>query len=287
MVRKLVAVAASTLISACSPLQQAPLVYTSKQVLGIDFSTPSSESPSVAFSVGFKNLDAAYIPVAVSKKTGVDGQPDTREILKIYSTHGQGGAKGNTSPEEVAIKQKMQESLDNAIREKNEAQAKLEEFKKNTENYTKNISQNLDPSQPAEALLKNFKLPVTFQNQLLKREVLKPELVEKKEVALNKEVEQKTSKVVEIYDQFFDDMKTDSLSVFGTFDSKFTAQGANPTQGFGKVFSTGVASQNLTAGFRNSSVIEHCTEMLKLATAEQKQQVLDLCKLQLSGTPAK
>jgi hypothetical protein len=58
---------ACVLVSGCPPLQQAPLMYTSKQTLGIDLTTPTAQSPSVTSNLGFMNLDAAYIPLAVSK----------------------------------------------------------------------------------------------------------------------------------------------------------------------------------------------------------------------------
>ena len=56
------------LCSACSPLQQAPLVYASKISVGVDISGTSTETPGISMSVGYKQVDAAYVPVAVAKK---------------------------------------------------------------------------------------------------------------------------------------------------------------------------------------------------------------------------
>lgn len=61
------ALLAAALCSACAPLQQAPLVYSSRQTFGVDFSTNASEQPGMSVNVGFKNVDAAYVPVAVAK----------------------------------------------------------------------------------------------------------------------------------------------------------------------------------------------------------------------------
>jgi hypothetical protein len=55
-------------LAACAPLQQAPLIYSSKTTVGIDVSTPTSEQPGVTINIGFKMVDAAYVPVAVAKE---------------------------------------------------------------------------------------------------------------------------------------------------------------------------------------------------------------------------
>jgi hypothetical protein len=64
------------LFSGCAPLQQAPLVYSSKLVIGADISTPTSESPGVSVSLGVKSVDAAYVPIAISK----DGWADVKLV---------------------------------------------------------------------------------------------------------------------------------------------------------------------------------------------------------------
>jgi hypothetical protein len=51
-----------TFLFGCTALEQAPLVYTSKQIVGIDVSAPTTESTGVTVSVGYKNVDAAYVP---------------------------------------------------------------------------------------------------------------------------------------------------------------------------------------------------------------------------------
>ncbi len=62
--------------TACAPLQQAPLVYSSKNTFGLDVSGTSTETPGFSFNVGFKQVDAAYVPVAVAKPCEASGVSD-------------------------------------------------------------------------------------------------------------------------------------------------------------------------------------------------------------------
>jgi hypothetical protein len=68
-------------------MEQAPLVYSSKISVGIDMTGTSTENPGVSLSLGYKQVDAAYIPVAVAKacdatKTAADCK-DTIYALKV------------------------------------------------------------------------------------------------------------------------------------------------------------------------------------------------------------
>lgn len=65
--RKWSCLAGALALGGCATLEQAPLVYTSKTSFGVDISTTSTETPGLSMSVGFKQVDAAYVPVAVSK----------------------------------------------------------------------------------------------------------------------------------------------------------------------------------------------------------------------------
>ena len=73
-------------IIGCAPLSQAPLVYSSKQILGVDISIPSPESPTAELHVGFKNKDVAIVPVAVAKLPK-DQSSGNNEIQLIRATY--------------------------------------------------------------------------------------------------------------------------------------------------------------------------------------------------------
>lgn len=67
IVRNGFCVVATLALASCATLEQAPLVYSSKTSVGVDISTTSTETPGLSMSVGFKQVDAAYVPVAVAK----------------------------------------------------------------------------------------------------------------------------------------------------------------------------------------------------------------------------
>lgn len=70
---------AALVLSGCAHLEQAPLVYTSKTSFGLEVSTTSTESPGISMIVGFKQVDAAYVPVAVARKCG-SGEKGVSEL---------------------------------------------------------------------------------------------------------------------------------------------------------------------------------------------------------------
>ena len=84
-----ITVTASVLLVACAPLQQAPLLYSSKTTVGLDVSTSTTESPGASISIGVKIVDAAYVPVAVSKERETNGGNSDRsfDIVTVSYTH--------------------------------------------------------------------------------------------------------------------------------------------------------------------------------------------------------
>jgi hypothetical protein len=85
--------------------------------------------------------------------------------------------------------------------------------------------------------------------------------------------------------QVFGDMQKDSMSVFSTFGH--TTGDSGLSNRIGKVFSTGIAAQNLTQHLEMSSLLEQCAKLLALAKNETQQgQVLTLCTAQASKPAA-
>lgn len=79
----------------CAPLQQAPLVYTSSHVIGVKIGVAPTQPESLEAVIGYKDLDAAYAPVAVSNpylneamKPGNKYDKDLYEIKEIYGIYG-------------------------------------------------------------------------------------------------------------------------------------------------------------------------------------------------------
>lgn len=58
---------AAILACACTPLEQAPLIYSAAEKGGIFISTSPSSTAVVDMSIGYSVIDTAYVPVEVSK----------------------------------------------------------------------------------------------------------------------------------------------------------------------------------------------------------------------------
>jgi hypothetical protein len=64
---RVISVVLVALGAGCAPLQQAPLVYSSSVVLGATIGATPQDNYAPNMTVGFKSLDAAYVPVTVSR----------------------------------------------------------------------------------------------------------------------------------------------------------------------------------------------------------------------------
>jgi hypothetical protein len=102
-IHKFLGLLVATSLCACAPLQQAPLVYASKIAVGIDISGTSTESPGISLTVGYKQVDAAYVPVAVAKPCDAAASPDavpspscTHNIYALKTIVGDSNTQGST-----------------------------------------------------------------------------------------------------------------------------------------------------------------------------------------------
>lgn len=110
-------------------MSQAPLVYSSKQTLGIDITLPNPETPAAELHVGFKNKDIAIVPVAVAKLPKEQfGNDNPNPILLVKATY-----SGSMKPEDLAA----------AIKGKEDAKRDLDE---KSQNY-KTAQENFDKLQ--------------------------------------------------------------------------------------------------------------------------------------------
>jgi len=88
-------------LSACAPLQQAPLVYSSKTVVGLDVSATTTETPGASFAFGYKSVDAAYVPVAVARVCEPP-QPCNEEGFHLVQIRGDHAAENAKADEDAA-----------------------------------------------------------------------------------------------------------------------------------------------------------------------------------------
>ena len=224
-------------LTGCAPLQQAPLVYGSKVSLGINVSGQTTEQPAgVSINIGYEQIDAAYVPVMVAK--ACDKMDDTKDLSHcrdtIYKLHNVTAACGDISSDKV---KDLITNLRKAEHEREEADKKLKAaVMERTSAQDKDKKAGNDATQKEESL--------KALNAAKEKE---------------KDAEAEKRAAYEKYERLWGDLnatkiKQDAYSVFGTFAAD-TQIGVGSSQGntalkIGKVFSTGVASQNLTEGLQ-------------------------------------
>lgn len=281
---------AVVLVSACSPLQQAPMIYTSKQVVGIDIAAPTPESSGIVFSIGYKSIDAAYVPLAVSK--------EGHDIQTISATHGtdarNNGAghepKSSSSPEQARKADELKSTIESAEKIEQEA-TKLEEGESAAKAYNNVVKlqtlTDLDPG--ISHKLRMLGRPTITASLENGAPIPNPEIrdIEKRRAEAEKELiaitpiaEQARQKL----ESMESDQKVDAMSVYGSFDSDTDADTPSVSSKLGKVFATGVAAQNLTDGLAHTNravaadrFFANCLKLSENFTADEKKAFAQKC----------
>lgn len=103
------------LLAGCAHLEQAPLVYASKTSFGVDISSASTENPGLSVNLGYKQVDAAYVPVAVARAcrepyaSGASVQPCTGPQYQMQLITGSARV-GQAGPEGVSEEARIEEA---------------------------------------------------------------------------------------------------------------------------------------------------------------------------------
>lgn len=285
-------------LAGCAHLEQAPLVYTSKTTLGIEVSTASAEAPGLAMSVGFRQVDAAYVPVAVARPcpaNGVSGGSDCSDpayALQLVSGHSESGNhKGdNKSADATAEMQAFDEAMvsygkaaeaardadrevmeaDSAIANLNSRIALANEAREKYERRQSELSQleeqaAIAATSEAGAVAGN----PDVQSRINEIRALKPDptdisgletqlkaaqsrlrVAKAEQQSLGSELKKKGIQLAQAKEAINQVNRSDSYSVFGSFEAKTSAGAADgeASVGLGKIFATGVASQNISDG---------------------------------------
>jgi|GEM_PF-1132610 len=335
-----IAVAGTVWLTACAPLQQAPLVYSSKVVVGIDVSTNTTENPGASINLGVKTIDAAYVPVAVSKAVDERSKRNdegTLDIKPIYAKYGQGSTQD--SPDKLTEDNKRKIS---AYLDAKQAESSAQDLVSKADAKVKDTSAliaAIDDTQSAIAVAQkvpvspadqtaaaavgsvpqqnerdkrvadiNEKYIKTLNDKQLTISKLSPvaggsynfdvvtqqlttekaALVTKRDAAttelsqLSAAREDKRKTAEQLFSEaakaarLLQTDKTDALSVYGRFDSNGSASvgvssgnsnmpSASGASLVGKVFSTGLASQNLTEAVKLEAKTKCITSMVDLA----------------------
>lgn len=306
-------------VAGCAPLQQAPLVYTSSHVIGVKLGVAPTQPESMEAVIGYKDLDAAYAPVAVSNphldkamQAGNKYDKDLYEIKEIYGIYGtQASAAGATqllTPEESVDMRTYFEAFslkEDSVKTTSKAkadwaevqslQAMIEQFKvESTTGVCSTFKAN-------ESMKNNYKsffecTPSDAQNEVVRKYVTLSSNVKDYSQLIRDESNAKalydkanaasqialtnfariTDKVKGALEKLASIQKRDAISVYGSFDADTGAETAK-VQGVasdgnngvkvkvGKVFSTGVAAQNVSEAQKivaSSVVVSACINAL-------------------------
>ncbi len=236
-------------VTACAPMEQAALIYTSGFKVGVYVGTPPGKtSPEV--NIGVLKDDAAYVPVAVAKICNRQGASSETCIDQLYKVHLIGG-KNKVGSSTLPPIGDIQVALN--------AYAKSFDAWTDAQNEVVSASKGVG-DQPSAAENDNARAAdADLADAKAKLATAKSD-VDRTRQALTDLVTGGSNS---------DDDKKDALSVYGTFNSVASGQAnTNPTASLtlGQTFSTGIASQNLTQGLRNSATT---TAVANCVTAAQ------------------
>lgn len=282
---------AALLSGACAPLAQAPLIYSSKAQGGIHIATTTTETPGIELSIGFKVIDAAYVPVAVARPCE-DRQPASCTDLSYGVQLIAGGNKESNGTAPTADELTRAERIyDDARNERAAANGRFELARKaaddaralkadaRTSREAATQALGATPADDAlaqqDAKAKADEAAVTYEaaaRVAAEAETTRANAEASYTQAANTEAVAKGA-VETIRNALIGsstDDKNDALSVFGSFDGDAgtTTKSNEVTAGLtlGKVFSTGVAAQNLTQGMGDSAALTAASNCLKSGT---------------------
>lgn len=211
--RKFVIVALAIMSSGCNNLSESGLIYSSENNVGVDVSLPATGN-GLSLNVGYKQLDFAYVPVAVSNCTKNTAQCTDKPTM-VYGRSGNG--KSNS---EGLDPQLLKDTLSASIA------------------ANKKLADKIGASAPSG------------------------EIADAKKDADHKK------QVLDVLIRHDSDLQTDAKSVFGRFEGNIQASGgasANANVALGKMFSTGIAAQNLSRDVYRKERINSVTDCLNLA----------------------
>lgn len=313
-----VSLMAAPMLSGCLPLEQAPLVYTSRIQMGVGVAAGQPESPGLDVNIGFKGLDAALVPVAYAKHCGAKADKGCNAVkYDVQVVHG----SNKLSAASLLDEQTTQRLLDtiatgnNAIKANSEQRADLERELREvgTLKEKESLLAALTPPPPtpttdhAGAAITPAAAPLTAEQNAqavkLKAEIdrlrdIKPGETQAKIDRLNKQNED-TAKSVAANEADLrkllarrstksGDDKEDALSVYGSFNGSATGDRNGAGLTLGKVFSTGIAAQFIAQGLAASAPASAVAQCLRSAhdllgkvtnaTAAEREALLTSCK---------
>jgi hypothetical protein len=275
----------------CSPLQQAPLVYSSGFDVGLHVGA-NGASPTPEIHIGVRKLDGAYVPVAVAKPCDdkVATPSCTADIYKMVLVNGNNDVRRTAPPRKEEFNDYLLKysQAEQTLHDKEDhlTHAKDDLVRKTASLETAKIPppQNGDaansvpaesvaapaantPSQNGVAAQATPAKPVAAPTDVVANAQQDFNVAQESVTKAQNERDLADTKLKDIFtklqalftgttDSKDGNTRKDALSVYGTFNADTKANsGTSPNAGLtlGQTFSTGVASQHIAEGLRDSA----------------------------------
>lgn len=319
MNRNVLVIAMCLASAGCYPMEQAPLVYASKNQFGVTVGAGTPDSPGLDVNIGFKALDAAFVPVAVSKRCPKTGRCNTT-LNEVRVIRGENNITGKSQASERQIDE-LDRIMKAAEAERNTKQNELAgvnasidqlKSKKNKEEELATLSNPaIDPATGSPRVLSDNdkSRKNVLMNELAALNALDPAALDARSKTLSGEIETANQRIdtaladrkrlIEEKNLSSGDAKQDALSLYGSFNGNAGGRSDGATLGLGKVFATGVAAQQMAQGVKDSTnpankaaCMQMGEKMVALANNDADRQkliesVLKGCGIQISEKAAK
>lgn len=287
-----VTVMAGMLCSACVPMEQAALTYTSKSTIGVGLEAGTAETPGLDVTIGFKESNAALVPVAVAKfcykARGAEcqnaiyqmaliqgGKEDVVENGPVQSRLEEIAATLNKLNQDQARETEQLANLRAKVAVAEAAQSAQDELDNmgtaSVQDTPEITSRRSELTAKAQSAPDGFNLGNAIQ-QTAALENTRTERTQKIETFL----EERKSLTTQLESNSASG-RTDAFSVYGRFSGQANGTGQGASLTAGKVFATGIAAQNLTELGVASNCLASIQSLAEMLDAET--QAADRAKL--------
>lgn len=276
--KKLTIIMGCSVLTACAPMEQVPLVYSSKNIFGVSLNSGSAEQPGLDVTIGYKGLDAAYVPVAVAKACPKElGEHCIHSMFEMKPLTGVSNEAGRQSADNSRIDRLTADVRDakKAAEDKEREAAELRTLLKANDDQRVGL---------ADLVMQRDALAAAEQNDANRKDL---EDRQQKIAAISKlEPAKDTQKRIDDLEKQAHDARgaeardaaqlgtllairqvdrqgtfTDAYSVYGSFGGSASG-GTKAELSLGKTFSTGIAAQNISRGIATSAGTVQCLNAL-------------------------
>lgn len=292
----------SVWLAGCYPMEQASLVYASTSVYGANVTTGSVESPGLIATVGHRAKDAAYVPVAVAKYCDQRTSSDCEdEVYKLIPIDGQRTdlSENSTSKEALAALEDARETFKAEVAQYNTRLQQLEQdeaarnalrsqrsqIEPQLTTLQEELQQQFAGTDAAEAVDQTAQredLNQRIEALIASRTSIDAKLADYQNLDQRvsdartnlKEAEAKLDRVLAQIRLANEEramqnwQRTDARSVFGSFNGDAGGDEEAVGIAMGKVFSTGIAAQNLTQGMQEAQAVAETRKCIASAVGD-------------------